>query len=275
MFEENKNPVTEVTENVEEQATEELVDGVVDEEVEDTENSTEETTEEAPKLYSEEEFNERLNELLARKIARKEAKIRKEYESKYGRAETILKTGLGKENFDEAVSELENFYTEKGIKIPDTPHYSERERKILAEAEANEIISLGYKDIKEEVDRLASIGVDKMTPEEKIIFNKLAQERKTIEDEQSLASIGVKKVDDEFKKFSKKLNPNLSMKEKYEMYLKLNPKQKGEPIGSMKNGQTNRTKDYYTADEIKKLSLDDLSNPKVWDAVRKSMTSPK
>jgi hypothetical protein len=44
-------------------------------------------------------------------------------------------------------------------------------------------------------------------------------------------------------------------------------------MGSMKNtSQDNGVKDYYSPEEISKLSMADLRNPKVWNAVRKSMT---
>jgi hypothetical protein len=62
------------------------------------------------------------------------------------------------------------------------------------------------------------------------------------------------------------------MTEKYEMYTKLNPKKEVKPIGSMKSGQMEKVKDYYTEDEISRMSLDDLNDPRVWEAVRKSMT---
>lgn len=271
MFEENENLVEEeTTENVEQQTTEENVEEEAQEELGDgAENAQEVKEEPQERLYTKEE----VDKIKVRTKRRIEDKVRKEYEAKYGRAETVLKAGLKKDNFDDAVNELEEFYNNQGIEIPKTtPSYSKREMEILANAEADEIISSGYDDIKEEVDRLARVGVDNMTPQEKIIFSKLAQERAKIEDEKELKSIGVNKLDDEFKQFSEKLNPSLSIKEKYEMYLKLKPKKKVEPIGSMTSGQTSKVKDFYTAEEIEKLTDEDLDNPQIWEAVRKSMT---
>jgi hypothetical protein len=40
----------------------------------------------------------------------------------------------------------------------------------------------------------------------------------------------------------------------------------------MKNTVPNKVKDYYTEAEISKLTLDDLNDPDVWNAVRNSMT---
>lgn len=265
MFEEN-NLVTDVTENVEE-PTEELTDGAKLEEV-DNSSSNEEMAPAVPTFTK-----EQVDEMIAKKLARKEAKIRKEYDKKYGRLENVLKAGTGEDDLDKVTDAFTSFYTKKGVEIPNnTPHYSQREMEILANAEADEIIALGYDEIKEEVDRYANIGVDNMSAQDKLIFSKLAKERTRIEDTKALASIGVTEVDDNFKDFANKLNPNLSMTEKYEMYTKFNPKKEVTPIGSMKSGQMDKTKDYYTEDEISKMTLDDLSDPKVWEAVRKSMT---
>ena len=215
---------------------------------------------------------EQVDEMIAKKLARKEAKIRKEYDRKYGRLENVLKAGTGEEDLETMTNTFTDFYAAKGIQIPNTPNYSDREVQILADAEAKDIIESGYDDIVEEVDRLANIGVDNMTPQEKIIFSKLATERTRIEDEKALASIGVTELPDDFKEFAKNLNPNLSTKEQYEMYVKFNPKKEVKTIGSMKSGQMEKAKDYYTEDEIARMSLDDLNDPQVWEAVRKSMT---
>jgi hypothetical protein len=279
MFEESKEPVTDVTENVEEQTTEKVVEDGEDESVESkNEENTEEVVEEPQeqeKRYTEEEMNQRVDEILAKKIARKEAKIRREYEKKYGRAETILKAGLQKDNFDEAVDELESFYKQEGVSIP-SYQYSDRDTEILANAEANEIIDSGYDDMVEEVDRLASIGVENMSKRDKIIFQRLAEERKKVEEEKEMKSLGIGKNTDttDFKEFSKKLNPELSMKDKYEMYLKFKPKPEVEPIGSMKNTKEKDSgvKEFYTRDEALKFTKSDFDkNPALYKAIEKSM----
>ena len=59
------------------------------------------------------------------------------------------------------------------------------------------------------------------------------------------------------------------------MYLKSRPKSKVEPIGSMKSRQKEKVKDYYSPEEIERMTLDDLNDPNVWAAVRKSMTGQK
>ena len=273
MFEEAKEPVADAAENVEEQTTEEIVKGGEDESVEITDaKNTEEVIEEPQEPTF---TKEQVDEMVAKKLARKEAKIRREYEKKYGRAETVLKAGLQKDNFEDAVTELENYYKEEGVQIP-TTQYSERDTEILARAEAEEIIDSGYDDLVEEVDRLADIGVENMSKRERIIFQRLAEERKKVEEERELKSLGIGKDTDttDFKEFSKKLNPLLSMKDKYEMYLKFKPTPKVETIGSMKNTKEKDSvvKDFYTRDEALKFTKSDFDkNPELYKAVEKSM----
>ncbi len=273
MFEENENLVDE-TENAEEQTAEEIVDDV--EEVEAVQEEETETTEEQEKVYTEDEFNQKLDDLLAKKLARKTAKLEKEYKRKYSKLENVLNAGLGTSNVEEATDQLTDFYKGQGIDIPTTDNtFSEREIEVLARAEADDIISLGYDEIKDESDRLAKIGVDNMSQRDKKLFSYLATERKRIEDERELNSIGVNKdmlEDEDFVAFRGNLNPDLSLKEQYEMYLKIKPKKQTKKMGSMKSGATAKVKDYYSPEEIERLTDDELDNPDVWKAVRKSMT---
>ena len=271
MFVENENLVNE-TENVEQQTTEENVDGV------DVGGKTVDTTEnkvttETPTV---ETFTkEQVDDMIAKKLARKEAKIRREYENKYSRLETVVNTGLGTNSIEESTSKLEEFYKRKGIDIPTAPTYSEREAELLAQGEADDIISAGYDEVVEEVDRLASIGVENMSARDKALFSKLATYRQEIEQENEVRALGISKDEinsQEFKDFSSKLNPNLSLKEKYEMYSQIKPKKETKKIGSVKSGMTSQVKDYYSPEEIERLTEEDLDDPKVWEAVRKSMT---
>ena len=262
-MDEEKNLVTGVTENVE--VTTEETQGQVTEQVNESE-----------KLYSEADLNNKINELLPKKIARIEKKVRREYEGKYGNVENVLKSGLGVETIEEATTKLTDFYTGKGIKIPQTPTYSERDMEILARAEADEIISSGFEEVVEEVDRLANIGIANMTTREKEVFKKLAEYRQNEEGRLELAKIGVgEKVlqDTEFIEFSNKLNPSLSLKEKYELYTQFKPKPKVESMGSMKNAtKDNGVKEFYTREEALQFTKADFDkNPALFKAVENSM----
>ena len=271
-MEDNENVVLEGTENVVEQATEELVDGA---------KVTTEAEGADEKLYTQADIdrlvNEKVDELLPRKLERAKSKMQREYMEKYGRTETVLKAGLGVENIEQATDKLADFYKSKGISIPDHNTYSEHDLDLLANAEANEIINSGYADLVEEVDRLAEKGIDRMTTREKLVFTKLAEERQRQESVKELAQIGVKAEaleDSEFKEFANKLNPDLSAKEKYELYLKIKPKPKVETIGSMKGATSkdNGVKDFYTYEESLKFTKADFDkNPELFKAVEKSM----
>ena len=256
--------VTEVTENVGEQTTEQSVEA------------------QQPKMYTEEEFNQRMDELLAKKLARKEAKIRKEYEEKYSpykEAEVVLNAGLGTSDIREATGNLKKFYEEKGVKIPQfqQPSYSDDDMKVLAGVEAQKIIDLGFDEVVEEVDRLADKGLDNMTAREKLVFSKLADYRKTESDKKELAKIGVGEAalqDKDFLEFAADLNPNMSMKDKYQKYLKYRPKKEVETIGSMRNNTESGAgvKDFYTREEALKFTKKDFdNNPALFKAVENSM----
>lgn len=266
-MENNEELVTDVTENVDEQATEELVDGAS---VDTGEQQPEQNTK-PPRTYT----DEQVDDIVKRRLARQENKLRKEYDKKYGRLENVLKVGTGEQELDKIAEGFETYYESKGKKIPQEPQYSQDYIEYQAEKEAKLIIDAGYDEIKEETDRLSKMNLSDMTAEEKIVFSRLAAERSRIEDERELASIGVTKLDDDFKDFAKKLNPSLSMKEKYEMYTKMNPKKKGEPIGSMKNTTVSNTgvKDYYSPEEVDKFTKADYDkNPALYKAVCDSMT---
>jgi len=271
MFEETKDLVDE-TENTEEQTVEETVESTEEETAENVEEV--ESTEEPKLKYTEDEFNQKVDELVAKKLGRKTAKLEREFKRKYSKLENVLNAGLGTNNVEEATKELAEFYTQKGINIPNEPSFSERETEILANAEANDIISLGYDEISDEIDRLKKIGKDNMSNRDKLIFSRLANEKARIEEEKELLSIGVNREmlnDEKFKEFRENLNPNLSLKDQYEMYLKLNPKKEIKKMGSMKNGATNNIKDFYTYEEASKFTDDDYkNNPDLYKIVEKS-----
>jgi hypothetical protein len=242
--------------------------------------NVEQTTEETPRTYSEAEFNEAVNkkvgEVMGGKIARKEAKIRKEYERKYGDLVETLKAGTGKESVEELNDTFAKFYESKGIKINKTPQYSDEDIEILSRAEADEIIRGGFDEVVEEADRLKDKGVANMTAKEKALFRKLTDYVRVNEQSQELARIGVTEDvynGDDFKSFAAKFNPNTPITDIYDIYAKTKPQKEHKSMGSMKHqGADSGVKDYYTPEEIERLTEEDLDDPRVWDAVRKSMT---
>ena len=271
MFIENENLVNE-TENIEQQTIEENVEDVEDvanDEV--TDSQEEQPQEEAIETFT----REQVDEMIAKKLARKEARIRKEYDKKYSRLETVVNAGLETNSIEESVEKLENFYTSKGITIPQAPKYTDVQEDKLAFIDANEIIEAGYDEVEEELNRLTELGVDNMSSLDKKIFLKLNDYATAKKTEKEFKAVGLS-VDEmntkEFKDIMDSLNPNLSTKEKLDMYLKLRPKKEFKQIGSVKSEKNNQVKDHYTEEEIRNLTLDDLDQPGVFEAVRRSMT---
>ena len=269
---EEKDLVLENTENAEEPTAEETVESEVSAAEEESETIS----------YTQEELNQKVDEMVARKIARKESKIRREYEEKYApykEAERVLNAGLGTSSISEATSNLRKFYEEKGLEIPEDQNggYSNDALKVLADNEAQKIIDYGLDEVIEEVDRLASKGAENMTPRERLVFANLAGYRKSEEEKRELAKIGVSEKtleDEEFTDFAGKLNPSLSIKEKWELFNKYRPQKEIEPIGSMKSsgGADTGVKDFYTREEALKFTKEDFDkNPELYKAVDNSM----
>ena len=231
------------------------------------------TTEQTPKTYTEAEFNAKLDEVIGKKLARKEAKIRKEYERKYGDLEEVLKAGTGKDNVEEVTDTFRDFYQKKGIVIPQKPAYSSRDIEVLARAEADDIIRSGFDEVVEETDRLARLGLENMTARDKAVFTALSAHRQAAERKQELTNIGVTEDiygSKEFNDFAAKFNPNMSIKEIYEIYQKTLPKKEIKPMGSMKNNTSEEgtVKEYYTPEEARKFTKADFDkNPALYKAV--------
>ena len=278
-----QEPVTEVTENTDAQPVEENEEGI---ELTDTTSNNEEK--ESVKTYTEEELekivNQRINDMLPTKIEREKRKLERKYQdrlSQYEETESILKQGFGAKDITDANQKMREFYKEQGIDIPDyqRPKYSDEDERDLGELDAKKVIKLGFQEMQDEATRLADIGTDNMTVREKAMFTALAKELTIQKNRNELIKLGVKEDllnDDEFKKFSNKFNKDVPIKDIYEMYSQVNNKQKKyEQIGSLKNPSPKVEKDYYTDEEIDKLSYDDLDKPGVWDIVRKSMTSKR
>lgn len=247
--------------------------------VTETENVVE-TTEEAPKTYTQEDVDrmvkEKLDEVLPGKIARREAKIRKEYDRRYGGLEEVLTAGTGIEGVEKLTDTFRQHYESKGKQMPQKPNYSQQDLAVLARADADEIIRGGFEDVVEEANRLQALGVEKMTARDKAVFVALTDHIKSTETSRELGKLGVTEEvygSKEFKDFAAKFSSKTPVTEIYDLYRKTQPKKEIKPMGSMKQGQSDTgVKDFYTPEEISRLTEEDLDDPKVWEAVRRSMT---
>ena len=238
----------------------------------------EDIADESAKVYTEEDFQkfrEEYDRKLDKKVSRREAKIRKEYERKYGDLENVLRAGSGKETVEEMTDTFTKFYQGNGVDIPQRPQYNARDIEVLAIHEADEIIQGGLEDVIEETDRLAKIGVANMDDRERAMFKRLADYRQSTERSNALEKIGVTKdvyESQEFKDFASKFNTSTPITDIYNIYKSTKPKKDIKTMGSVTTNRGNEVKEFYTEEEISRLTEEDLDNPQVWEAVRRSMT---
>ena len=274
-----QQPVTDVTENTEAQPVEENEEGI---ELTDTTSNNEES--QSVKTYTDEDLeriiNERINEILPTKIEREKRKIERTYRDKlsqYEETQSILSAGLGTNDITESNQKMREFYKEQGIDIPayQKPRYSDDDEKALGELEASKIIKLGFDEMQEEANRLAEKGQN-MTVRDRAMFTVLASELTTQKNIRELAKIGVKAdvlENPEFKQFTSKFNRDVPIQDIYEMYSKFNNKetQKYEQIGSLKNNKEPYKKEYFTEEDIAKMTDKELEEN--WEAIRRFQTS--
>lgn len=267
---------TNETENVDTETTEENQEGVT--EAEETESSSEK--EETKLEFTQDELNRMIEERVKREkntSKRNESNLRQEYENKIANIENIIKAGFGTNNLDEGLDRIAELCKKKGIKIPDMINSdSQSDLEVLANHAANEIIADGYDAVDSELKRLAGKGVDKMTTREKLVFSKLNDQKKQMDNERELEAIGVKREildSKEFKEFADKFTGSkFSIKEVYEIYAQNNkPKPKAKPIGSMINNNPKQPKDFISEAEYDKMSKKEIQEN--MGVIRKSMLS--
>lgn len=277
---------TNETENVETQTTEENEEGI---ELTDTTDagevnatSTDNETTEVKKtlrdlLRENPEYQEEYNSMLKTRLDREDKKHQKEL-SKYRDTENVLRTTLKLKDGDDTNAKLREYYEAEGVKLPEAikPGLSSGEIEAIAKYNANLIIESGTEEMNKEANRLANIGYNNLNESEKIIFNTLCERLTEDKNKEELLKIGASEdllKDKSFVDFKSKFNSNVPMKEIYEMYVsKNNKKTVKENPGSMKNSDVSLVKDYYTEEEIAKLTDEQLDDPKIWEAVRKSQT---
>ena len=212
------------------------------------------------------EQQRKINEIIQSRVA----STKRSEEKKYQKLVNTIKAGMKAEtnDVDEITSMARKLYKENGIDIPDEPIYSEEDENILAEAEAQKIIELGYDAIASETDNFTG-----KSSREKKVYDALMKKRHELENLKSLEQIGVSKEEytgKEFQDFAKKFNSNTPYTEIYEMYSKMYKKEPS-PIGSMKSvTKDDGIKEYYSPEEFDRLTDEQLDNPKIWEAVQKS-----
>lgn len=253
--------------------TDEILDGL---KVKDTNNNPKEETSE--KTFTQED----LDRVVSQEKARFERKYRKEEESKLNEAKQLkeaLRIGLNLSEEDDVLSKVKDFYKEQGIDIPDTKSVNKKDSEILGKADAQEIIdTFDDKEIEARANELAEKqSKGKTSARENAEFFKLGEylTSKLKEKELETSGIDVSILQDKgFKDFANKFNNNMKISEIYEMWEKVNdsiPKKPASTGSSKSTVPDNQIKEYYTPDEVDKLSSKELDNPTIFKKVRESM----
>lgn len=212
------------------------------------------------------EQQRKINEIIQSRVA----STKRSEEKKYRKLVNTIKAGMNAEtdDVDEITSMARKLYKENGIDIPDEPIYSEEDENILAEAEAQKIIELGYDAIASETDNFSG-----KSSRDKKVYEALMKKRHELDNLRALEKIGVSKEEyqgREFQDFAKKFNSNTPYTEIYEMYSKINKKEPS-PIGSMKStAKEEDVKEYYSPEEVDNLTDEQLDDDRVYEAVMKS-----
>ncbi len=266
--------------------SEEQVETNASEEVDNVQDTTEEVVKPSAEEL-ERQIEERANKIAEDKIEARliRDRIKREREeaptkAKYQELETIMKSALGAENIDDVITKSREFYKEQGMQIPEIINKSslnERDEIVLAKADAGDIIKLGKSEMEAEANRIAAIPERNRSLRDKTIFNDVCQELIKMKDVDNLKAKGYDtKIlnDKDFSSFRNQFNLNTEVSKIYEMYQKVNgtkPIQPKSP-GSAKTTQSNNEiKEYYTPEEVRNFTEEDLDNPKLMAAIEKSM----
>jgi len=244
--------------------------------VEKTETNSEDDINKLVEERANKMFEEKVKDRLARDRASQERKFNKEL-AKYKHLESVINAGLGVDNLDDAISKTSSFYQEQGITIPEfKDSYSERDEKILAKADAKEIIDLGRDEMEAEANRIASIPETKRTIREKVVFDTICEELTNIKATEELKSKGydVSILDNkDFQDFRNQFTVSTPISKIYDMYNKVNgtvAERPKSPGSAKSTTQVKQIKDYYSPEDFDKLTVEDLNNPEVMKVVDKS-----
>ena len=242
-------------------------------------NNTQEPKEE--KTYTQAD----IDKIVSQKTAKLERKYRKEEESRLSKSkqlEDTLRAGLGLTDDDDVLSKVRDFYKEQGIDIPEINTENNRDAEILGKADANEIIDMyDDKDIEARANELAvKQKRGKTTARENAEFFRLGEYLTSKLEEKELKENGVDTSilqDKDFKDFANNFKTGTKISDVYKMWKKMNgeedktPKKPASTGSSQSTVPDNKDKEYYTPEEVDKLSSKDLDNPTIWKRVRESM----
>lgn len=253
------------------ETSEEQIETNASNEVEEVQEATQEVVQPSAEDI-ERQVEERANKIAEEKMEARliRDRIKREREeaqtrAKYEQLESIMKTALGAKDIDDVITKSKEFYKEQGIQIPEIINkssYNEREEMILAKADAEEIISLGKKEMEEEANRIASIPKNERSIRDNTIFKEVCTKLMVLKDEESLKSKGydMKILEDkDFSLFRSQFNVDTPVSKVCEMYSKLNPKTVEKPAsaGSAKS-ENNTSGETFSAERINNMKPEEM-----------------
>ncbi len=239
-----------------------------------TENTETQTVEENEGVNTSNEEEKKFTQAQLNEIVNSRVKRAKNSESKkYSDLMNVLKSAMGTDDVNEITKKAREYYENQGITIPEkSEDYSDEDIETLAKNDANEIANGGYDEIVDALNDLKS--KPNLSKRERRLMSDLTAQKQLLDDEQSLKAIGVDEDiinGKDFKDFRQKFNSNVDLKDVYELYSKLHPKEEVKPLGSVKSTKKDtKIKEYYSPEDFDKLTKEDLDNPKIWEAVMKS-----
>ena len=284
MFLDDKNEIYVEDDVPETSPEEEVVETDASEEVDETPATEKvETNEEDIEKQIEERANKIAEEKIEARLIRDRVKREREEaatRAKHEELETIMKSALGVDNLDDIISKSKEFYKEQGVQIPEIvnkPYLTERQETVLAEDEARTIISLGKAEMEEEANRIAAIPEKQRSVRDNIVFEDICKELVNMRDVEDFKTKGYDTSilqDKDFSDFRKQFTIKKPVSEIYEMYQTIRgtkPVQPASPGSAKTNTTNNEIKDYYTPEEVRQFTEEDLDNPKLMEAIDRSM----
>lgn len=219
------------------------------------------------KAENEAKFDEKFNKRWSneqRKLARDNAEKDELIE--------LLKTQTKKDSIKEL---LDLSYEQYGVERPNTSN--QKDEEILGKYDAKEILDLDDEAIQEEANRLA--GLKKRTAREQATFMELGSyltsKKSEAKRNQEIKEAGIDEnimSNQDFKDFMSKFNENTPLKEIYDIYSNTHDTKKQKPFsaGSLKDKKVKEDSEYFTEEEFRALTAEDLKNPKIYDKAMKS-----
>lgn len=163
------------------------------------------------------------------------------------------------------------------------PKISDKHEKVLLTVEAEQFVRKSTDDeLVKTIDGIFAKPAKLRTDEEEIllveakgryIYIQEANETKEAKEwyeSEGQGDFDALMNDEDFKDFAE--GRTTSKLITIQKYLKHAHKEKPQSTGSVKSNGATKEKDYYSQTEVDKLSPKDLENPKIWQAVRNSMT---